>query len=225
MAKKQKIREKMEKVIEAERKSKPHKVVSDLVKGKKKKQKEIILQPDPVDEDYAKYAPVDETPESLRDDAEEIYQAIKDANIGHEAEMKKAAKVAEDLEAKADALEAAEAAGEVADEATEAAEAIEPEPAPKPAPKPTPKAPAPKPVPKPASNPAPKAKVPANCGYTGPKKLYKYWDWKNRVWLIDEDLWVAKQHSGGKWDAIWCWYKDGNFDHFLSTEETQKYLP
>lgn len=234
MAKKKDIRDKMHDVIKAEQKSKPHKVVSDLVKGKKREKEKRLSEEEHQNQVYADvnleeedYSVNNETAESLREDAESLYAAIKEADIGHQEAKAKAEKEAHDLEAKADAIEAAEAA-----EAAGAAEA--PAPAPKPAAKPAPKAetpkkPAAKPAPsKPAAKPAPKAKAAPktiSCGFTGPKKAYKYWNHKTRTWSIDADIWVAQQFGGSLWVPIWCWFEDGEIDHILEQDEVTNFLP
>ena len=224
MAKKAEIRKKMHDIVEAEKKSKTHKVVSDLVKGKKRKKAVADLEyqdqvyAPAVDDDDDDYAVNNETAESLRQDAEDIYAAIRDADIDHQKEVKKAAAEAEKLEAKADALEAENA------EDAKPAPAPKAEPAPKPAP--APKAePAPKPAPKAASKAKPTPKPAPKLVIEGPGMAYKYWNYKTRTWSITTNIWVAKQLGIDLWEPIWCWYESGNIDHLLTEEETKLYLP
>jgi len=234
MAKKAEIRKKMHDIVEAEKKSKPHKVVSDLVKGKKKKaaKSETLTDLERQDQVYASldddegYSVNNETAESLRQDAEDIYAAIRDADIGHQEEVKKAKAEAKKLEAKAEAIEAEEAA-EAAEEAAEEAA----KPAPAPAPKAEP-APAAKPTPKPASTPkaTPKATKPTpkpapKLVVEGPGMAYKYWNYKTRTWSITTNIWAAKQLGIDLWEPIWVWYENGDIDHLLTDEETKLYLP
>ena len=230
MAKKAEIRKRMHDIVEAEKKSKPAKAVRKLVKGSKKErateqeyQDQVYAPAVDADEDYAVN---NETAESLRRDAEGIYAAIRDADIDHQEEVKKAKAEAKKLEAKAEAIEAEEAA-EAAEEAAEEAA----KPAPAPAPKAEP-APAAKPTPKPASTPkaTPKATKPTpkpapKLVVEGPGMAYKYWNYKTRTWSITTNIWAAKQLGIDLWEPIWVWYEDGGIDHLLTEEESKLYLP
>ncbi len=224
MAKKAEIRKKMHDIVEAEKKSKTHKVVSDLVKGKKRKNavadleyQDQVYAPAVDDDDYAVN---NETAESLRQDAEDIYAAIRDADMDHQKEVKKAKAEAEKLEAKADALEAENA------EDAKPAPAPKAEPAPKPAPAPKAEpAPKPAPAPKAASKAKPTPKPAPKLVIEGPGMAYKYWNYKTRTWSITTNIWVAKQLGIDLWEPIWCWYENGDIDHLLTDEESKLYLP
>lgn len=58
----------------------------------------------------------------------------------------------------------------------------------------------------------------------GPGKAYKYWDYDNRIWVITQNFWVAKQASD-LWDVVWLWYENGRIKRPLTKDEMIRYLP
>ena len=68
-------------------------------------------------------------------------------------------------------------------------------------------------------------KGPQGAWWNGPRKVYKYWDYESRTYRTTTDIWAAKQASGGNYDPIWAWFKDGVIDHVLSNEEILRYVP
>ena len=59
----------------------------------------------------------------------------------------------------------------------------------------------------------------------GPGKAYKYWNYRERFWMLTEDFWVARQLGGDLWDIVWVWYQDGAIHHVMTEKEIQRYLP
>ncbi|MBQ3433053.1 hypothetical protein IJG22_02020 [Candidatus Saccharibacteria bacterium] len=60
----------------------------------------------------------------------------------------------------------------------------------------------------------------------GPVKMYKYWDYRHKVWAgpkFDRD--AAKAAGNGQYDVVWAWFKNGKLDRFLTREEVEEYCP
>lgn len=71
----------------------------------------------------------------------------------------------------------------------------------------------------------PTAFSPSVVGYTGPSKVYRYYDHTIRAYNLTSDLWVADQAAPNAWKAIWVWRENGEIHHQMTNEELREYFP